>query len=83
MFLTNYLKFKAAMKIDLIYDTNGDWAALYVDGICRFQGHHIRDEDFMTLLSELGAQVNDYEEADMTNYGSGAPLNLSEIRANE
>jgi hypothetical protein len=81
VYLSNFAsKFQGIpMKVDVIYDTGGDWVALYVDGYLRFQGHDIRDEDFKTLLSELGAEVNDYEEADFT--GSGyTPETLEELR---
>lgn len=57
------------MKVDVIYDQGGDWAALYVNGQLRCQGHDIRDDDWKSLLVELGAEVNDYQEADIASIG--------------
>ena len=78
MLLTSYVKSQPPMKVDLIYDQNGDWAALYVDGVCRFQGHSIRDEDFMSVIKELGAEINDYQESDFSDTGT-APGTLEEV----
>ena len=66
------------MKVDLIYDKGGDWVALYVNDVLRFQGHEIRDEDWLTLLSELNVQVNDYQEADFTGSGE-SPQRLEDV----
>lgn len=67
------------MKIDVIYDGAGYWAALYIDGKIEFQGHSIRDDDWKKVLKKLGVEVNDYQEADFSDTGN-APDNLSEVR---
>jgi len=79
MLLTSYVKSQQPMKVDLIYDKNGDWAALYINGVCRFQGHSIRDEDFMSVIKELGAEINDFQESDFSALGT-APATLEEVK---
>lgn len=74
-------KCQPLMRVDLVYDQNGDWAALYVDGVLRFQGHSIRDDDWKTVLTELGVQVNDYAEASFED-GAGAPDRLEDLEIN-
>lgn len=66
------------MKVDLIYDQGGDWAALYVNGELRCQGHSIRDEDWKAVITELGAETNDYVESDFSD-GYGAPAKLEDV----
>ncbi len=66
------------MKVDLVYDVGGDWVALYVNDVLRFQGHSITDDNWKTLLSELNVQTNDYQEANFADSGS-APTNLSDM----
>lgn len=69
------------MRIDVIYDEGGDWAALYLDGKVEYQGHAIRDDEWKAVLKKLGAEVNGYQEADFSSIGC-APSNLEEVKIN-
>lgn len=67
-------------EISLIYDVGGDWVALYVNGELRFQGHAISDDQWKTLLVELGATTNDYQESNIASNGEGAPYYLKDVK---
>jgi hypothetical protein len=45
------------MKIELISCEGGDWEVLKVDGKVRFDGHSIREHEWIELLTEIGADV--------------------------
>lgn len=77
MYLNNFVQ-NTPMKVDVIYDQGGDWAALYVNGVLRYQGHSIQDDWWKAILTEANVEVNDYQEADIASIGI-CPDNLSEV----
>ncbi len=66
------------MKVDLIYDVGGDWVALYINGVLKYQGHSITDDNWKEILMSLNVQVNDYQEANFADSGS-APMHLADM----
>ena len=66
------------MKVDLIYDSNGDWAAVYVDGKIFCQKHSISDDVWKSILAKAGVEVNQYQEADFSETGV-APETLDKV----
>lgn len=66
------------MKVDLVRDSSGDWVALYVNGVCLYQGHSIQDDQFLSVL-ELAGAITSQRETNLCNDGIGAPAFLSEV----
>lgn len=45
------------MKIDFVYDDEGDWVGMYVDGVLKVENHSLSER---TVLEAAGIQANYY-----------------------
>ena len=56
-------------KVTLINNHNGDWVAVYVDGVCRQEGHTIQ---LPILLEDLGYEI-EHKYVDDEYFLQGTP----------
>ena len=48
-------------KVEIVYNSDGDWVAVFVDGVWFDDGHEV---NYDRLLDKLGIPVKEYEVED-------------------
>ena len=62
----------AATKVALVYDSNGDWTAMYLNGVLVDQGHSLSGDRVARRLIGLEVESLDEYEADISELGGWA-----------
>lgn len=61
-----------------------DWAGLYENGVLIYEGHSIRDEDYLAIMRRHGIEVHDewidYPEAEVITPGGRMPDTIQELK---
>lgn len=57
----------------LVFSAEGDWEALYIDGVKRLEGHRVRTED---ILNVLGIKVDFFTHPELDDPDDANPLEM-------
>ena len=51
-------------RLEVMFVGADDWHGIYIDGLLRYEGHSIPDDEWLSVLKEAGVVVDNKSESD-------------------